>query len=507
MRKGIFKATGIVFLLSLIAKIIGFSKSMIEASYYGASFEMDAYNVSNGFVSNVLYMLTTAIAVAFLPLYIQHSAEDNKRKVFATRSITVLCFLSLLLSILLFFSAPVVVRVIAPSFDLTQRELASNYFRILALGIVFSLVANMFTSVLNSEKRFGFAALSSIINSIVLISFIIALSSQIGVWALVIAMPVSFFAQWITLYCIGRKYASISLRYGLHDESIKLLILQALPILLSQATVEINQVVDRALLSGIETGVLTAVSYSAVLYQFVTALISTPVSTVMFTELSEAGAMHDLDTMKSLLLDSFKLLIVVCIPIIIITLFCANDIVSFVYGHGRFGSSAIRQCTEGLSMYILCLLPSSIKSVLSRAYYGLNDTKRPMIFGVIEVILNIGLSMLLVKRFAIWGVVGATAISSLVFAIIMILDFNRKYVKTVELQNIVSYWKVGIGTIGILVVLFILKNIFQLTPLLNFSVNTVVAFAAYFAILILLKDESMRYLLSHLSPLFKKIHR
>lgn len=504
MRKRLFKATGMVFLLSLIAKIIGFSKSMIEASYYGASFEMDAYNVSNGFVSNVLYMLTTAIAVAFLPLYIQHSTKENKRKKFATRSITALCLLSLLLTILLLLSAPVIVRVIAPSFDFDQRELAAKYFRILALGIVFSLAANMFTSVLNSEKRFGFAALSSIINSIVLICFIIALSSQIGVWALVIAMPVSFFAQWIILYCIGKKYAYISLRYGLHDESIKLLVLQAMPILLSQATVEINQVVDRALLSGIETGALTAVSYSAVLYQFVTALISTPVSTVMFTELSEAGAAHDLNTMKSLLLDSFKLLIFVCIPIIIITVFCANDIVSFVYGHGRFGSSAIRQCTEGLSMYILCLLPSSIKSVLSRAYYGLNDTKRPMIFGIIEVILNIGLSVLLVKRFAIWGVVGATAISSFAFVIIMILNFNRIYIKTVELKNIISCWKVGIGTICILVLLYILKRTVQFAPLLNFAINTVAAFSVYFGILILLKDGSMKYLLSHLRQLFKK---
>lgn len=489
MRSNVLKSTIIVFVVSLIAKLIAFLKSIFQAYMFGASVETDAFNVSSGFVNNVLYMFTTSIAVAFVPLYIQH--RNKNAKVFATKIITALFLVALIITLGLIIVAPVIVKIIAPSYSGSTFNETIQYFRILCLGFSFSLIANMYTNLLNAEKVYGYSAIGSIINSLVLILLIFILSDILGVWVLVISVPISYFIQWIILYIRGKKYAKISVKYGIKDNDLKILVIQAFPILLCQATVEINQVVDRALITSLGAGALTAVSYSAILYQFASTLISTPLSTVMFTELSEAGAKREMFSIGKILNSCYKILFIVCLPIMIIIFFSSIDIVEIVYGHGNFTSDAVSQCALGLRMYGFCLLPVCLKSVLSRAYYGLNDTKKPMIFGVFEVILNIVLSVALYKSLGIAGVVGSTAVASIVFIIIMTIDFNRQYVTVITLAVLKNYWKILVSTSMLLIFMISTEQLFLFNYLIDFTVKSMIGISIYIFTMFILKDSTI----------------
>ena len=338
-RKSILKATALVVGLTLVAKALGFLKSIIQASYFGATIYTDAYNIANGFVSNILYMLVTSISVSFVPLYIQRK-QVKQEKEFATKAITFLTMGAAIVSILLIMAAPWIIRILVPSYSPAQQLITVHYFRVLVLGLIFALNADMFTSLLNSEKIYGYSAVGSVVNSLTLIVFTVLFAKTLGVWVLVISMSLSYFIQWMILYIRGRKYASISFRYGIYDEKIRVLLMQSLPILLGQATVEVNQVIDRSLLLSVGEGVVTAVSYSAVLYQFVTQLMGQPIQTVLFTELSEAGAAKDTNRISALITNSYKVIMIICIPIVVVMLFGSNDIVKIVYGHGRFSAEA-----------------------------------------------------------------------------------------------------------------------------------------------------------------------
>lgn len=491
MRNNIGKAVATVFVLSFVAKIVGFLKSVIQASYYGATIETDAFNVANGFENNVLYMLTMAISVAFVPLYIQHkkNSSKNEEKRFASRIITILFVLALGISLIFFVFAPYIIYVIAPSYDGEIAHLTIRYFRVLTLGFAFSLAAHMYVSLLNAEKIYGYSAFSSIINSIVIIFFALFYQNSLGVWALVISIPISYLIQWAVLYFRGRKFATLSLQHKFNDESVQQLIIQAAPVLLSQATVEINQVVDRALLTGVATGALTAVSYAAILFQFASTLIAGSLSTVMFTELSEAGANSDNERIKSILKVCYKFIFIICVPIVVSMFFNSFDIVTIVYGHGKYPLNSIYQSSIALQIYGLCLLPVCIKSVLSRAYYSLNDTRKPMLLGVLEVILKISLSITLVKTFGIVGVVGSTAISSIALIIAMLIDFNKKYLKVLDVSSLRGYWKIIFSTLLLVITMNGLSNIFIINHLVDFVLKSLLAFLLYFGVLTLLKEE------------------
>ena len=70
MKKSIFRSALIISVLTIIGKIIGFLRTIIIAYIFGADSTMDAYNLANGFFLNVLYSLSTAVALSFLTIYI-----------------------------------------------------------------------------------------------------------------------------------------------------------------------------------------------------------------------------------------------------------------------------------------------------------------------------------------------------------------------------------------------------------------------------------------------------
>lgn len=492
MKSSILKATAVIFGLSLISKLIGFLKSIVEASYFGATINTDAYNIANGFVSNVLYMFATAIAIAFVPLYIQRKNDKHSihsEKGFATSTITFLSIFAIIITCLLLILSFPIIRIIAPSFTGEALHITVNYFRVLVLGFSFSLLASLYTYLLNSERVYGYSAACSIINSIVLICGIVLFADIAGVWVLVISIPISYFIQFIILFLRGKQYGTFSLKNKAKYEDIKLLLLQATPILLSQATVEINQVVDRTLLTMVSLGAVTAVAYSAVLYQFATSLINMPISTVLFTELSEAGAKKESERIKRILIEGYTAIILICVPVIAVMFFCSSDIVMVVYGHGRFSGEAVINCAIGLKMYSLCLLPVCIKTVLTRAYFALNDSKRPMVIGMLEVALNIILSILLYRPFGIYGVVGATAIASMAFVIVMLIDYNKSHLEVIYKDTIKGLYKFVVAAILLILVFNLFPKVLFDSCLIDLIIKALVAFIIYLSVLVFLRER------------------
>lgn len=489
MKQEVAKSISIVFFLSILAKIIAFIKSMIQASYLGVTVETDAFNMAYGLLNDVLFLLTTALAVAFVPLYIQKKQKQEDAFRFSENVITAFSVLAVVITFVMEICAPFIIRIIAPAYEDKVFQDTVAYFRIMLFGFVFSLAVGLYQNILNAERIYGYANFSSIINSVVLIMITMLASRKYGIWALVVSVPISYICQFLMIYIKGRRYGGISLKCDLRDEAIKKLVVLMLPVFLSQATVEINQAVDRALLTSVEVGAVTSVFYAVTLYQFIMHVINIPISTVMFTELSEAGAKKDYDRMRELLKDTYQIIFLVCLPIVLIVSFTSSEIVTIVYGRGRFDAQAISRTAVGLFGYIYCLIPVVTKSVLTRAYYGLNDTKRPMVIGVLEVATNIVLSILLVKKWGIIGVVGATAIASLIFTIVMFVNIEKTYFRVLYWKNIAGYWKEAVGGVGVVVLMWFMRNWLIINIYVDFILKSVAAFLLYFFILFVVRES------------------
>lgn len=508
-KKTIVRSTILILSLTIIAKVIGFGKSIIMASYFGADLNSDAYYFSSSLVANVLYMITTSIGISFLPIYVKIRENEGRERSrqYTAETLIMMSFIAVILMVIVIITSPLLIRLFAPTYSGSQFEKTVLYLRIMACGVFFALLTNIFQNLLNGEKVYGFSNISGIINSIVLILMIIVLSPKMGIMSAVLALPISYAVQFLTLFFKGRKYVDFRIKRNPWNEYTKILLIQAMPILLSNATIELNQMIDKMLLISIEDGAVSAVHYSAVLYQFASSIVSIPISTVIFTELSELVAKKEFDNIRHLVKDTLHAAFIIGLPVTLVMLIYSEPIVNIAFGHGHFSDYAVSRSAIGLFFYGFCLIPTCIKQIMTKAFYSVQDTKIPMTLSLLEVSLNIGASILLSRLIGLAGVVCGTAIATITFCIIQIIVFSRKKVALLFKTE----WKVYLsmilcaaiaGVLGYFFSLVLPKNIFGLI-ILSFAV-----FVVFYIILFFMHDKMINVMIKKgKSVLKRKLHR
>lgn len=491
MKKDVIKSTMLIMFFTLIAKILGFVKSMIQASYFGASMVTDAFNIAQGFSSNILTLLATAISVAFVPIYLRCKVDENRNeREFASKALMFFSLFSLSLSFIMFLWATPLMKLAAPSYEGYQLNLTVKFFRVLLISFTFAVSTSIYQQLLNAEKVYGFSAVSSLVNSIIVILCIVFFEAQIGIWSLVVAFIISYIIQNVFVFARGKQYGVYTFKYGIWNDSIKTLLVQSAPIFISQGTVEINQVIDKALLAKSGEGMVTVVSYAGILYGFVAQLLRTSFSTVLFTEFSELNASNKQKEIKKMLIEIVDLILIISVPLLFFVDFEATEIVQAVYGRGNYDMTAVKMTSIALSVYIFCLSADLIKNVVSKAYYSYNDTRHPMILGVFEVITNVLISIVLSIKFGMMGVVLGTVIAENIWLIVMLIMFNKKYLKFLNLSMIVCCIKIVISTVVSICIIFLSGRYIAVNPMVNFLIKSMLYYLIYGVVLWCLKERN-----------------
>lgn len=486
----------ILVLLTLAGKVIGFIREIVIAAIFGATAGTDELFVASGLMSNIVYALMTALSVAFLPLYLDMKEKKGAEAAcgFASQVNGKLTAVAIALSVLIAIAAPVLAKIVAPLYDAEALGRVAVYFRILAIGVIFSLTTRMMISLLDAEKRYGFGALCGIIYSVIEIAAVIIFHKQLGVMSICISIPIAYFVQNAFLKVYTRRKLNLCFKLDLsfRDEHLRSLIAAALPILLSNSILEINQLIDRLLASSIIVGGVSALAYAGVLYQFVTALIIGSIITILFTELSDSAAQEDMERERQLYNDGIKSVVIILLPITLISFVCAFDIVKIVYMRGSFEQEAAALTTLVLATYALNFIPHSVNALSTRVFYAHQDTKTPMKLGIITVVINIITSVTLALRFGFIGIPVGTAISSYISMVLQSVIVNKRYhLFSMKLSQATLLKTLCAGAVCLAAILILDQAMVEASSLMRFTGITLVAFAVYLLTLTLLKTQEI----------------
>lgn len=494
MKKTLFKSAIVLSILTIIGKLIGFIRVMVIAYIFGADGETDAYYLANGLVSNILYALSTAIAVSFLPIYIEKKVihGENSSSEYTSKVITVLSVLAVGVSIVVCILAPALAKISAPGYEVEHLNQVILYLRVLAIGIIFSLVTSLLKSILDAEKIYGYGAFSGIVYSMVTIATVIFFYKSWGIMSLVISAPAAYFIQYIFLNVRIRKCVRITPRFDLHDKDLMMLIKVSLPVLLSNATVEINQLLDRMLASHFEAGAVSALSYSANLDDMVISIISSTLITIWFTEFSNNSAKKDIDALKQGLRKGISILCLILLPIALIAVMYGKDIVMVVYGRGGFGEKAIWLTTVGITIYAMGWITVSIEKLCTKLFFSLNDTKIPMRISICVVLTNALMSILLVQSIGFAGIVLGTVIAELLAVVLNLVLLHKKIGNLGMKSMMPNLMKMLVSGFGTVVILYLIKSIMlEMGAFPRIIIAAISGLMVYGILLILLKCEEI----------------
>ena len=337
------------------------------------------------------------------------------------------------------------------------------------------------------------AQIAGLLYNAMIISITAVLGSGQSMFFLMMTVVGGMIIQVATLcvFCRGHMHFSPRDLSPFHRD-IKQLFYQALPILLGNSVVQLNNIVDKALGSTLVDGALSALSYAGSLNIMVTDVFIISLSTVLFPTLTRDAASGDTAHYSDTLLQSLSGLSLLLVPISCITVLDARTIVEIVYGRGNFQQESIALTGLALACYAPRFVFAGIREILTRAFFALQDTKTPMIISAIGVGCNILFSILLIRRLGMAGIALGTVVSVFVIAVLLLWKAHVRLSMLPLRVFFLSLAKQLAAGAVLVLALVQFQNLTQsFTPLLRFAADTTTGLIAYAAVALLLREKQI----------------
>ena len=503
-KDGLVKAAGVVMVISMASRVIGFVRDALIASAFGASVSSDAYTMSLTIPNLMFNLFGLAITTTFIPILSESYSKNGKEEMFkfANSIMNILMIISLFLCVLGWIFTTDIVNVIAPSFKGERYDLTILLTKMSVINVLFLSLNSGYTAVLQTLDDFTAPALVGIAMNIPIIAYVL-MGHHYGIVGLTAATMLGNGLQIVVQipWLIKNKY-KYSPKINLKDPKIKKMLTLIAPVMIGTGVNQVNEVVQKRMASGLAIGSIVALDYANKLNMLVYFTFASAIVTVIYPSLSRDGSLKNYDEFKSHISVAVNNINIIVIPAIVGMLILRIPVISVLFMHGAFNRQAVNMTADALLFLVSGLVFWGIRDVFNRAFYAIQDTTTPMINGALGVAVNIVMSIVLVKKMGIGGLTLATTISAFVSCVLLVKDLRKR----VGNVNGFNMFKVGMkimaaaGTMGVCI-FFINSYLGNFLSgfkgqLLALLVCIVVGVVVYVVMLLVLKVDELTNIIS-----------
>lgn len=494
------KATLGLMIATMISKILGFAREIVLASTYGASAYTDAYLTVLNMPNVIFSAIGAALATTFIPVYyeIKNKNGESEANLFTNNITNVVLIICITIAILsLIFTEPLV-KIFAIGFEGETLRLAIKFARIIMLGVVFLGLSNLMTAYLQINNNFAIPGLTGIpFNVCIIISILLSINNtSLLAWGTLLGLAGQFLLQLPFAIKKGYKYKPY---LRINDENIRKVIWLVGPVFIGIGVTQINSMVDRSLASTLTEGSISALNYSNRLIIFVIAMFITSISSVIYPMLSKLTTENNKEKFIETVTRSVNSIVLLIMPISIGAIIFSKPIIRILFQRGEFNDIATNMTASALVCYSIGLIGISLRDILGKVFYSIQDTKTPMKNGILAMIINIILNFILVKYMKHNGLALATSISAIVTIILLFISLKRKVGYFGEDKIIKGFIKTSMASsiMGVISGLAY-KYIATLIPsgsiyeIINLAISVILGCITYLICILILKVEEIQ---------------
>ena len=498
MKKNIFKTFSLIFIITVISKFLGLFRDIVFAKYYGTGYVASAFFAAIRIPTQLVdIILSSAIVSTFVPIFNQVLQKDGKDKAnkFANNFVNIVALISTAIAIIGIIFAPQIVKALAGGFDTQTFNLTVELIKITFPMIIFTAIAYSLVGFLQSYGQFNIPAMISAVSNLVIIIFLLLFREKFGIHGVAGCMLFAWLLQVLIQVPFAKKYGyPFRLHIDFKDENIKRVFLLSIPILISTAVLPINNLVSTRLASGMGDNAVSAMEYAYKLYVVISGVFTYAIGNIIFPEMSRASADDNKEEYKEIINKAMRMMIYILIPLTIgITIF-SKDIISVIYERGEFTVESTLITSSILTFFSVGIIGSGIVEVMNKAFYAKQDTKSPLIAGIIMIIINVILCVTLSKFLDVKGLALATSITAIVNAITLMYMANKNVkIITKELGTFIA--KVVISALVMGGVVYLLNNYLQASSLINIFrmiIGAAMGVVTYYLMTYLLKANEIK---------------
>lgn len=500
------KAIKNVTVILLIVKIIGFIKQSVIAAYFGANGATDTYMLVSELIESMGEVLFSSISVAFLAMYSDIKNNDkNKLSQFTSNTLLMGIPVAVAISLAVFVFSDYIAKLIAPGYSSEELAVVIRYLKILSFGVVCMFVSSLCRAILDAEKHFLPSKFEGIIKSIITILGCVLFGVTKGIDVLIVCILVYYvIADLYLLFCVFRS-TDLKIKKPLKDRRLVNLLTLSIPLFISNGSVYLHNIVDKAVGSSLEEGSISVLSYSSYLTNTIHSLIIGSICTVVFSYFCDFIAKKEYELLKTNAQKYIRIAVLVITYIVVMAVICSEEIIQIVYGRGQFDQTAVLITSNVLIIYSIGLIFMAARDILIRVHYAYKDTKTTMINGVSGMLINICLSIILAKFWGVYGIAVATTVSN---GIIMLLSFItvKKYVNITTMRNVIYFIFPVLITFFIVFICGRLIDMFMGTygEIFSLIVKGFIGTALYIGVLYVCKSQDILLGIKYLKSKYNK---
>ena len=427
------RALGSVGGLTLASRVLGLVRDTLFARFIGASFASDAFLIAFR-LPNMFRALFAegAFSAAFIPMFNHKVAAKDGGGLkdgvsFAEDALSVLLPVLIVMTIVMEIAAWPVTWLLSGGFNdasADQFAFAVELSRITFPYLLFISLVSLLGGILNSLHRFWVNAAAPILLNLTLIAALLLFHSHEPLFTArnqAIAVTVSGALQLLWLVYACRK-AGIVLRLKpprLNPDVKKLLSL-IWPAAAGAGAVQINLVVSTALAATLlPEGSVSYIYYADRLNQLPLGLIGIGLGTVLLPTISRhLGRGEEAEAMATQN-RGMELALFLTLPATVALIVCGVPIIAALFQHGRFTAVDSLFTAQALAAFSIGLPSYILVKVLTPGYYARSDTKTPVRYATVSMVVNLVLNLAFIKPLGHMGPPLATAIASTVNVVLL----------------------------------------------------------------------------------------
>ncbi len=454
--KRLIRSTLAVSAPTLLSRIFGLLRDMIQANYMGTGRGMDAFTIAYT-IPNLLRRLTGegAMTAAFIPVFTQQKKEKSREELwkFAHYFFFDLTVIMALITVIGILFAPFLVKLISIGFkDIAGKwDLTISLTRFMFPYIFLISLAALAMAILNSFHKFFVPAFTPVLFNLSIITFAGLFAERAKEPSYVFAAGVvvgGIFQLAFQLPFLRRQGMRFKPMLSFTHPGVRKVGKLIIPGIFGAGLYQINFAISRMIASLLEEGSVSSLYYAARVQELTLGLFSIALSIALLPTFSDQAAKQDINGMKKTLVYSFKLIFLVTFPAMVGLLLLNRPIIHLLFQRGEFNEQSTLMSSSCLFFFALGIPFISGVRIMAPAFYSLKDIKTPVIVAAFIMVLYISLSVLLMNPLRVGGIALALSIASVINFVVLFFLLERK-IGTIPKKSIwISSSKSAISAAG-----------------------------------------------------------
>lgn len=388
----------------VLSRATGVLRDVVATYFFGTSAEAAAYRYAFGVV-DLLYLVIIggALGSSFIPLFIEVWERDGQARAWRLASAVVTWALIVLTaaSAAVFLAAPWLVGALYGGEDVAPATLAlaAQLTRLFLLSPLLLGLGGLAMAALNARDRFTLPALAPSVYNLGIIGGAL-LAPWLGIWGMAWGV-VAGALLYLLVQIPGLLALGMRLRPGLGRgmEELGRVARQMGPRVLGQTAAHASFVVTLALAARLPDGAAkgAALNFAYALMLLPYGVFSLSLSQVAFPRLARLVAEGRRDELAADVRRTLGLILWLTLPAAAALLALGLPAARALYERGVFDSRSLQYTAQALFGYALALPAFAASEIMIRSFYAMQRTWTPVLVGLLQVGLNLGLGWLLLR--------------------------------------------------------------------------------------------------------------